>query len=106
VDVIMGVGREMGASQSSVPPSAFWAKNPNLEMKEVNQIFIIIIYLFILIVNGVLPGGIGTTIRHNTQITHHAQTKHSTQNYKNNKGHTTYNEYNANAITTTTTTIT
>jgi hypothetical protein len=39
------------------------------------------------------------------KITHHGQTKHSTQNYTNNKGHTTHNEYNANAITTTTTTI-
>jgi hypothetical protein len=29
----------------------------------------------------------------------------STQNYTNNKGHTTHNEYNANAITTTTNTI-
>jgi hypothetical protein len=36
------------------------------------------------------------------KITHHAQTKHITQNYKNNNGHTTHNEYNANTITTTT----
>jgi hypothetical protein len=35
------------------------------------------------------------------KITHHTQTKHSTQNYTNNKGHTTHNEYNANTITTT-----
>jgi hypothetical protein len=32
--------------------------------------------------------------------------KHSTQNYTNNKGHTTHNEYNANIIATTTNTIT
>jgi hypothetical protein len=32
--------------------------------------------LFILTENGFLPGGSGTTIRHNTQITHHVQTKH------------------------------
>jgi hypothetical protein len=39
------------------------------------------------------------------KITHHAQTKHSIQNYTNNKGHTIHNEYNANTITTTTNTI-
>jgi hypothetical protein len=41
--------------------------------------------LFILTANGFLPGGSGSTIRHNTQhksqkITQHAQTKHGTQN--------------------------
>jgi hypothetical protein len=41
-------------------------------------LFIIIIYLT---ANGFLPGGSGNTISHNTQITHHAQTKHNTQNY-------------------------
>jgi hypothetical protein len=47
---------------------------------------------------GFSPGGSGTTIRYNTQIhishkiTHHAQTKHNTQNYTNNKGHITHNE--------------
>jgi hypothetical protein len=56
--------------------------------------------------NGFIPGGSDTTIRHNTQhtshkITHHAQTKHSTQNYTNSKGHTTHIEYNANTIPTT-----
>jgi hypothetical protein len=35
------------------------------------------------------------------KITHHTQTKHSTQIYTNNKGHITHNEYNANTITTT-----
>jgi hypothetical protein len=39
-----------------------------------------------------LYGGSGTTITHHTQntahkITHRTQTKHNTQNYKNNKGH-------------------
>jgi hypothetical protein len=63
--------------------------------------------LFILTENGFLPGSSGTTIRHNTQITHitHNNTphsiKHSTQNYTNNKEHTTHNAYNANTITTT-----
>jgi hypothetical protein len=52
-----------------------------------------------------LPGGSDTTIRQNTQhtshkITYHAQTKHNTQNYASNKGHTTHNEYNSNTITT------
>jgi hypothetical protein len=51
--------------------------------------------LFILTANGPLPSGSDTT------ITHHAQTKHSTQNYTHNKGHTTHNVYNANTITTT-----
>jgi hypothetical protein len=63
--------------------------------------------LFILTASGFSSGCSGTTIRHNTQITHITQnntpdsTKHSTQNYTNNKGHATYNEYNANTITTT-----
>jgi hypothetical protein len=65
---------------------------------------VIIIYLFILTANVFLPGGSGTTIRYNAQITHHTQTKHSTQNYTNNKGHTTHNEYNENTLTTTTNT--
>jgi hypothetical protein len=52
-------------------------------------------------------GGSGTTVRHNTnntshKITHHAQTKHGTQNYTHNKEHTTHNQYNANTDTTTT----
>jgi hypothetical protein len=48
---------------------------------------------------GFIPGGSGTTIRHNTQIrishkiTHHSQTNHSSQSYTNNKGHSTHNEY-------------
>jgi hypothetical protein len=46
-----------------------------------------------------------------TNNTHHTNdaphsTKHSTQNYTNNKGHTTHNEYNANILTATTNTIT
>jgi hypothetical protein len=64
--------------------------------------------LFILTANGFLPGGSGTTIRHNTQITHITQNntpRSNTQNYTHNKGHTTHNEYNANTITTTTNTI-
>jgi hypothetical protein len=38
--------------------------------------------------------------------THNTQTKHSTGNYTNNKGHTTHNEYNESTITATTNTIT
>jgi hypothetical protein len=38
-----------------------------------NAIIIIIIYLFIFTANGVLPGGSGNTIGHNTQITHTTQ---------------------------------
>jgi hypothetical protein len=79
-------------------PKIALIKNPQVE---ITFIIIIIIYLFILTANGFLPGGSGTTIRHNTQITHHTQTKHSTQNYTINKGHTTHNEYNANTVTTT-----
>jgi hypothetical protein len=58
-----------------------------------------IIYLLVT-TNGVLPGGSGTTIWDNTQISYIPQTKHITQNYTNNEGHTTHNEYNANTITT------
>jgi hypothetical protein len=58
-----------------------------------------------------LPGGSGTTIRHNTQITHITQNNtprsNKTQHAKRHKqGHTTHNEYNANTITSTTDTIT
>jgi hypothetical protein len=37
------------------------------------------------------------------KITHRTQTKHSTHNYKNNKGHTAYSTYNYNTYTTTNT---
>jgi uncharacterized protein YceK len=64
----------------------------------VKIIIIIIIDLFILTANEFLSGGCGTTITH--KITHQAQTKHSTQNYTNNRGntHTTHIEFNANTI--------
>jgi hypothetical protein len=56
---------------------------------------------------GFLPGGSDTTIRQHTnntsdKITHHTQTKQSTQNCRSNKGHTTHKEYNENMICTTT----
>jgi hypothetical protein len=59
-----------------------------------------IVYYYLFELQWMLPGGSGTTIRHNIQlhisheITHHAQTKHSTQSYTNNEGHITHNEYN------------
>jgi hypothetical protein len=34
-----------------------------------------------------------TTHKYTTHITHHAQTKRSTQGYSNNKGHNTHSEY-------------
>jgi hypothetical protein len=67
---------------------------------------IILFLLFILTVNGCLTGGSCTTMRYNIQIIHHAQTKHTTQNFTNTEGHTTHNEYNENTLTTTTNTIT
>jgi hypothetical protein len=69
------------------------------EARLVRKVIIIIIIYFSC--KCVLRGGSGTTRRHNTQITHHTQTKHCTQNYTNYTGHTTHNEYNANTITTT-----
>jgi hypothetical protein len=69
-----------------------------------------IITLFILTSNWLLAGGNGTTIRHNTQITHITQNNTPGSNktqltkLQNNKGHTTHNEYIANTITTTTNT--
>jgi hypothetical protein len=63
-------------------------------------LLLLVVVLYILTANGFSPGGSGTAIRHNTQITH------ITQNYTNNKGHTTHNEYSANTITATTNTIT
>jgi hypothetical protein len=35
-----------------------------------------------------------TKIHISHKITYHAETKHSTQSYTNNKGHITHNEYN------------
>jgi hypothetical protein len=54
--------------------------------------------------NGFLPSGSSTTIRHNTKIhivhkiSHHTQTKHSTQSYTNNKGHISHDEYNTKKL--------
>jgi hypothetical protein len=39
-----------------------------------------------------------TKIHISHKITHHAQTRHSTQSYTNNKGHITHNEYNAKKV--------
>jgi hypothetical protein len=53
-------------------------------------LLILLLLLFILTANGFLPGGSGTTIRHNTQITHHARqnTAHkTTQTIKDNTLH-------------------
>jgi hypothetical protein len=45
-------------------------------------------YYLVELQKGVLPDASGTTIRHvSHEITHHAQIKHNTQNYTNNKGH-------------------
>jgi hypothetical protein len=74
-----------------------WHKNACPELFK--QSFFILL-LFILTANGFLPSGSDTTIRH------HTQTKHSTQNYTINKGHTTRNEYDVNTMATITNTIT
>jgi hypothetical protein len=60
-----------------------------------------IIISIMLTANGFLPGGNDATIKHNTQITHHAQTNHSTQNYTHNKRRITEHKQNANEITAT-----
>jgi hypothetical protein len=62
--------------------------------------YLLLLLLFTLTANRFLPGGSGTTIRHNTQITHTTQNntalkQNITQIYTNNEGHTTHNEYNA-----------
>jgi hypothetical protein len=73
------------------------------------NLLLLLLLLFILTANGFLPGGSGTTIRHNPQIAHIKQnnTPHSNKTqhkkYANNKGHITHNEYNENTLTTTTT---
>jgi hypothetical protein len=78
-----------------------------LDVMEKRKIFIIIIIITYLNCRWVFIRWQCTTIRHNTQITHITQNntphsnKQSTQNYTNNKGHTTHNEYNENTITTT-----
>jgi hypothetical protein len=61
--------------------------------------FIIIIIIIILTANGVLPGGSGYTIRHNTQ--NNTTIKRNTaQNYTHNKGHTTQIEYKQSQLQT------
>jgi hypothetical protein len=66
----------------------------------ISRLAISMLYLFFyfltLTANGFLPGGSGTTIRQNTQITHIALKQNCTNNE-----HTTHNEYNGNTITTT-----
>jgi hypothetical protein len=46
------------------------------------MIIYLLLLLYILTANGILPGGSGATIRHNTQITHITQnnTSHSKRN--------------------------
>jgi hypothetical protein len=67
--------------------------------------FILLLFLFILTANGFLPGGSGTTIRHNTQITHITQITHHTQTDTAHKTTQTIKDtlhtMNANTITTT-----
>jgi hypothetical protein len=55
-----------------------------------------ILLLFILTADGFLPGGSGTTIRHNTQITLQSNETQHTKLHTHSKGHTTQNEYNHN----------
>jgi hypothetical protein len=71
---------------------------------------IIVIIVIITTANGLLSCGSGTAIRRTTEITHHQsnhpETKHSTQNYTNNKGHTTHNTTQLQLINITTNAIT
>jgi hypothetical protein len=65
--------------------------------------FYMIYYYFIIIILFQLQMGfypVAAILQYHTshKITHHTQTKHSTQNYTSNKGHTIQNEYNANMI--------
>jgi cytoskeletal protein RodZ len=82
--------------------------NGRLHNHELLLLLLLLLLLFILAASGFLSGGSGTTIRHNTQITHITQNytpsskEHSTQNYTNNKGHIIHSKYNANTITSTT----
>jgi hypothetical protein len=52
-----------------------------------SSISIIIIYIFILTANGFLPGGSGTTVRHNTQIPHITQNNTRLKQIKHTKLH-------------------
>jgi ABC-type transport system involved in multi-copper enzyme maturation permease subunit len=70
----------------------------------VTEVLLLLLLLLLLLssltANVFLPGGSVITIRHNTQNnTPRSNKKHRTQNYTNNREHTTHNEYNA--ITTT-----
>jgi hypothetical protein len=65
----------------------------------------LLLLLFILTANWFLPGGSGTTIRHNTQNS--TPRPYKSQHTKlNNKGHAVHNEYNAIQLKTITNTIT
>jgi hypothetical protein len=57
-----------------------------LKLVELELRAILLVLLFKRSANGFLAAGSGTT-----KYSHHAETKHSTQSYTNNKGHHTYN---------------
>jgi hypothetical protein len=60
--------------------------------------FIIMIMIIIIIIdwtaNGFYPAAVLLQEYTSHKITHHTQTKDSTQSYRNNRGHITHNEYN------------
>jgi hypothetical protein len=61
-----------------------------------NVLFLLL--LFILTANGYLPGGSGTTIRHNTQITHIKQNNTTIKRNTAYNKHPTQNEYNQSQL--------
>jgi cell division protein FtsL len=72
-------------------------------LTSLTKLLFLLLLLFNWSANGVLPGGSGITIRHNTKIhiTQNYNTtlkQNSTQSYTNNKGHITHNEYNTKEV--------
>jgi hypothetical protein len=55
-------------------------------LNENHTLLLLLLLLFIWTANGFVPGGSGTTVRHNTQ-NNTPHSKHNTQNYKKRKGH-------------------
>jgi hypothetical protein len=68
-------------------------------------IIIIIIYLFIYLINytasGFLPGGSGTTVRHNTRMAHQIKINTAHKTTHTTKETLAHSEYNENTLTTT-----
>jgi hypothetical protein len=91
-------GREAGH-----PPQTRVSRSriAELYLHSIMRLHIVVIIIIITYLNCKWVYPVAVVLQEDTKlhishkITHHAQTKHSTQSYTNNKGHITHDEYNA-----------